>query len=144
MKGRATSSAVRQSTQQVKILALWEPGITNMEHWDTDTNQTGTRYHGALLGGRLKGRQDRDGQWGLYRPCTGSVLLRSLGTLLMESGAVTWTLSPAAGHHRGSHAGEPASGAGNAKWSIPGGCNKETGVLGTLCTQEVSSPRGLL
>lgn len=74
MKGRAASSAVRQSTQQVKILALWEPGITNMEHWDTDTNQTGTRHHGALLGRRLKGRQRRDGLVLMDKPCRGTCI----------------------------------------------------------------------
>lgn len=39
MKGSADSSGVRQSTQQMKTLALWEAGISTVEHWDTGTNQ---------------------------------------------------------------------------------------------------------
>lgn len=47
--------------QHMKTLALWKPGITSVEHWDTGADQTGTRHRRALLGVRLQEGQRRGG-----------------------------------------------------------------------------------
>lgn len=120
-----------------ETLASWEPSITAVEHWDTGANGNGDLAAGSPAWSGARGRAGQGWWWDSHWwaspvqaafcsppwwPCTWNWVL----------GSGLWALHPAE---------ERADGAGNGKWGIPGCCDKETGMLGTLHTQEANSLR---